>query len=739
MGAFSRAAPLGKTTPELAARLTLQGVAPWRMRSHLALLVAACVLPCALVSAALIVAQYEQSRARAMREVISLSRATAASLDRDLASITAGLQVLATSNTLAREDLNAFYQQAQAALPFQNITNHVLIDPQGAQVLNTLRPWGTPLPLVGGPPSLLEVFRTRRPYLTDLFTGPVTGRPILALGVPVLREGQVVYALNAGIFPERFLEMLKAQHFPPGWICAVLDSQGRVVARNRDMARFVGKLAVPALVKAVREKDEGIFETVTLEGIPVVTGHTRSSVSSWSVAVGIPQAELTQELKRAMVWLVLCTVALYGLLLWLVWRLAISRVEQPAQQLLTHMREVADGQAPEPPPLLYAPREIVELAQGFADMSAQLQQRDQERETLLHRLSTTLESIHDSFFLLDEHWYIVHVNHRAEALLDLPRGTLVGQRLWPLLDEHDTLALRATFEQAVRQQQALHFEAHLPGLGVWLELHLFPSELGLSVYAQDTSGQRQVREAQEARRVAEASNRAKTEFLSRMSHELRTPLNAVLGFAQVLQLDTAEPLTPRQRGMLDHIEASGAHLLAMISDVLDVSRIESGGVQLQAERIAVSDLVQHCTQMVAVQAQAAQLQLVTHTDPDAPWVWADRTSLTQVLLNLLSNAIKYNQPGGTVSLITQQHEGRVGFKVEDTGLGLNAKQLGQLYEPFNRLGRETSGLPGTGIGLVICQRLVTLMGGELEVQSIEGEGSVFGFSLPEARPASSQS
>jgi PAS domain S-box-containing protein len=736
MGAFFIAAPLANATPQVPMRKTPQGVDTWRMRSHLALLVAACVLPCALLSAGLIMVQYEQSRTRAMREVISLARATAASLDRDLASITAGLQVLATSGALGRDDLSAFYLQAQAALPFQNITNHVLIDPQGAQVLNTLRPWGSPLPVAGGAPSLQTVFRTRSPHLTDLFTGPVTGRPILALGVPVVREGQVAYALNAGIFPERFMGVLQAQHMPPGWICAVLDSQGRVVARNRDMARYVGKLAVPSLVKAVREQSEGLIETVSLDGIPVVTAYSHSSVSRWSVAVGLPQAELTHELKVAMAWLLLCTTALYGALLWLVWRLALKRVEQPAQQLLAHMRLMAQGQAPNEPPLLHAPREIVELAQGFADMSAQLRERDREREHVLHRLSTTLESIHDSFFLLDEHWYIVHVNQRAESLLSLPSGTLIGQRLWQLLDERDTLALRATFEQAVRQQQALHVEAQLPGLGVWLEVHLYPSELGLSVYAQDTSGQRQVREAQAARRVAEASNRAKTEFLSRMSHELRTPLNAVLGFAQVLQLDTAEPLTPRQRGMLDHIEASGSHLLAMISDVLDVSRIESGGVQLKHERMAVHDLVQHCTRMVAAPAQAAQVQLVTHADPDVHWVWADHTSLTQVLLNLLSNAIKYNQPGGTVSLITQQQEGRVAFKVEDTGLGLSAEQMGQLYEPFNRLGRETTGLPGTGIGLVICQRLVTLMGGELEVQSVEGEGSVFGFSLPVPPPSS---
>jgi PAS domain S-box-containing protein len=363
-------------------------------------------------------------------------------------------------------------------------------------------------------------------------------------------------------------------------------------------------------------------------------------------------------------------------------------------------------------------------------MSARLRLRDQERDTALQRLSTTLESIHDCFCLLDEQWRVVHVNHQSEALLGRPRAELIGQRLWRLLGPADALALRSTFEQAVAEQKAIHFDAHLPGLGLWLELHLFPSESGLSVYAQDTSGQRQVREAQEAQRVAEASNQAKTEFLSRMSHELRTPLNAVLGFAQVLRLDTLEPLTPRQRGMLDHIESSGQHLLAMISDVLDVSRIESGSMSISAEPIAVRELLQHCCQMVQAQAQEAQLQVVMHADPDGPWVRADRTRLTQVLLNLLSNAIKYNRPSGTVSLITLKQDDRVCFKVEDTGMGLSPAQLAQLFEPFNRLGRESSGLPGTGIGLVICQRLVALMGGVLEVQSVEGEGSVFGFSLP---------
>ncbi|RZK99236.1 MAG: response regulator, partial [Rubrivivax sp.] len=251
-----------------------------------------------------------------------------------------------------------------------------------------------------------------------------------------------------------------------------------------------------------------------------------------------------------------------------------------------------------------------------------------------------------------------------------------------------------------------------------------------------------LREHEETRRAqvaAEAANQAKTDFLSRMSHELRTPLNAVLGFAQVLKMNTADPLSPKQLGMVKQIESSGLHLLEMIADVLDVSRIENDSINVFIDDVDVRALSRDCQQMVTAQAQEAGVHLEVITQDGVGQVRADRTRLKQVLLNLLSNAVKYNRRGGRVSLILQELDGQMTFRVRDTGLGMTREQAQHLFEPFNRLGRENTSTPGTGIGLVICKRLLELMGGQLAVRTIENEGSEFMFSLPCAtgpRPAS---
>ena len=249
----------------------------------------------------------------------------------------------------------------------------------------------------------------------------------------------------------------------------------------------------------------------------------------------------------------------------------------------------------------------------------------------------------------------------------------------------------------------------------------------------DATVQHALEQARRDHLAAEAASAAKTQFLSRVSHELRTPLNAVLGFAQLLDLDSASALNDTQRRRVSLIRQAGDYLLAMIGDLLDLSLVESGRLQMQLEPVALATLAQDCLDLVRGQADAAGVQL--HLLPiDPAWqVRADPMRLKQVLINLLTNGIKYNRSGGAV-WVSAQAEGaqRMSLRVRDSGLGIPEDERAGLFQPFNRLGRESSGVPGSGLGLALSQALVTVMGGTLELHHAEAPGSLFVVQLAAA-------
>jgi len=229
----------------------------------------------------------------------------------------------------------------------------------------------------------------------------------------------------------------------------------------------------------------------------------------------------------------------------------------------------------------------------------------------------------------------------------------------------------------------------------------------------------------EAMAAAEQANRAKTDFISSMSHELRTPLNAILGFAQLLESGTPLP-TPTQKRSIEQILKAGWYLLELINEILDLALIESGKLTLSGEPVSLTEVLAECRAMVEPQAQQRGIGMVFARLEQQRCVKADRTRLKQVLINLLFNAIKYNQPGGHVTVeCTLATPETIRISVRDTGPGLSAAQQAQLFQPFNRLGQENGGVEGAGIGLVVTQRLVHLMGGEIGVDSTPGVGSVF--------------
>ena len=254
--------------------------------------------------------------------------------------------------------------------------------------------------------------------------------------------------------------------------------------------------------------------------------------------------------------------------------------------------------------------------------------------------------------------------------------------------------------------------------------------IGYLLIGTDNSVRKRVElELHKAMSIAEKANLAKSEFLSSMSHELRTPLGAILGFAQLMESGSPQP-TSSQKRSIDQILKAGWYLLELINEVLDLSLIESGKLSLSPEPVTLADVMRECQTMIEPQAKQRGIR-VSFPRLETPYfVKADRTRVKQVLINLLSNAIKYNRADGTVAVAcVVSAPGRVRICVEDSGDGLSAEDIGQLFQPFNRLGRAATAEEGTGIGLVVCKRLVELMGGVIGVESTVGKGSVFWFEL----------
>ena len=335
---------------------------------------------------------------------------------------------------------------------------------------------------------------------------------------------------------------------------------------------------------------------------------------------------------------------------------------------------------------------------------------------------------------------ILNANPAFCKLTEYSREELLSMSVSQLTTDGDQVQdeqIRALFDQ--HRPAVLRVHKHYRTrsgrqVPVMVTVQVMCDEDGRPLYTvgavQDLSETLQLREAERVRDHAEAANRAKGEFVARMSHELRTPLNAILGFAQLLERDDSSPLAHHQRDWLGRAQKAGWHLLAMINDVLDLARVEQGQLTVSIEQVDVTESVELSLSMVEEAAARRGITLHRALQPDAQLVKADAVRLRQILINLLSNAVKYNREKGLVRISSRRiGDSQIEIQVSDTGSGMDDAQLGALFQPFNRLGREQSGIEGNGIGLVIARRLAELMGGSLRADSEPGVGSCFTLCL----------
>ncbi len=368
------------------------------------------------------------------------------------------------------------------------------------------------------------------------------------------------------------------------------------------------------------------------------------------------------------------------------------------------------------------------------------ERRRLEAAAQLHaeRLASAIESIPDPIAVWDTADRLAACNSAfRELVTTVVPGPFLGSLVGADLDARVAEALvapdedpRGTFSRVPSAD--LHFR---DGRRLRVSTREMPGGGRVTVAIDLTEDLRQKHDLEVARADAEAASRAKSEFLASMSHELRTPLNAVLGFCQLLQRDRKEPLTERQREMVDLAYRGGEHLLHLIDDALDLARIEANRVSMDLQPMSVLDAIGDTVDALEPTASEAGVALLFEppaTEP--PPVDADARRLVQILMNYGSNAVKYNRRGGCVAFhVTRPRPGVVRVTVEDTGGGIAVEHRARLFQPFQRAGQETGPIEGTGIGLAISKRLAELMGGRVGFESTLGVGSSFWVELPEAR------
>ncbi len=706
------------------------------------------VMACAAAALALgsmMTSEIQHASARSLRNIAQTSANTLAAglADRLLAT-----KVMADSTELWSGGLDSptvrhALARAQAAQPYNAWIG--VADAKGKVVSSTgdlllgqsvvQRPW------FGEGLRHLHVGDVHRALLLERLLPKEPGdEPIrfVDFAAPIQVDGKTVGVIGMhgtwGWAREVVTSLMPADAAQRGLEVYIFDRAGKLLYAPDDSSRRAPNLSLDDLTPTLKPAGP---QSPAAEVVAWPDGQTylttvaylpfRSAVSDmgWQIVAREPVIKAfarAQSLSRRAFGIGIVLAAVAG---WLAW-LASGVLSRPLVRLADAARRVQDRSAGATIPVLGANREVRSLSTALVDMTSCLE--------------ATYRTAPVGMCQIDIDGKVLSANDRLADVLDMRHESLRHRQLVELIAADDR-SLFAGDLRDLAQRRLASTSRELcirrdrgDVLTVALSASMVPAMNGAAAYfivvVEDVS-QRIAAEA------ADRASAAKSTFLSQVSHELRTPLNAVLGFSQLMQMDPADVLSDKQRGRVDAIAGAGKHLLAMISDLLDLTQIEGQGVTLSLQPLPVSEIID---QSLAFVTEAARSDGVTiEIEPpsaDANWVLADQIRLRQVLVNLLSNAVKYNRRGGkvTVSWCAVAAGQCIELTITDTGRGIHSDRIAQLFQPFNRLGAEASGIQGTGIGLVITRKLVELMQGEMRVVSSVGSGSRFSVLLPIAEP-----
>lgn len=728
---------------EAASVSTIRARAQW--------LVLACALPMVLLALALVWVAYRNDRAALVRATQVNVRELVQTLDHEFDAATRVLQTLAGSTNIDDADLRRFHAQAREAMRDLGADDVLLLDPERRPLVSAARDWGTPLPARRLEPPVQPPARPG-PALSDLFDDEDTGRPQASLTVPVLREGRPIAQLEA-VFGLRTLQaLLLRRELPPSWNASFIDRRGIVAVRLRLPEGVVGKPAQPGLLAMIRSRQaEGTGEGRTVDGAPVLGAFKRSARHGWTAIAGIPVTQLNASLRRSLLvtGAIAAAMLAFGLMLA---RIMGRRIAAPIQALVAPALAIGRGETAQiADASLHEARELGRALQQAQTLLGERERAREEAVAAMHRTQTRLAIALEVAQIGD--WSVDLATQRVQHSRQHDRcfGHEEPIASWSVADFLATVHVedRARIEASVRRMLRALEPWHEEFRVVWPDgsVHWLTSRctclgeppqwvVGAVI---DVTARRQAEELRlhsvrlqaENRQIQEA-NRLKSEFLANMSHELRTPLNAVIGFADILRQYGSSVSEDKRAEYLHHIAASGRHLLLLINDVLDLSKVESGKLELAPEPLQLQKLAAEVVGVLHGEAARKGLALSTRIDPGLGELVLDPARLKQMLYNLLSNAIKFTEPGGRVELRAQaQGEDALRIEVEDSGIGIAERDLPRLFQQFQQLhSGTTKPYGGTGLGLALTRRLAELHGGSVGVRSTPGVGSVFHLLLP---------
>jgi PAS domain S-box-containing protein len=657
------------------------------IRHWLSLLVVVSMLAPLAVTFAMMFNIYGREATLIEQRRIETARALMQAVDRELSHARGTLQTLSAAPALASANLRDFYAQAMATRAVYPKSNFVLSDASGQQLLNTLRPFGAPLPRHGNPAQMRAVFATAQPVISDLYLGGVTHQPVISIDVPVMREGKVVYDLSMGVLPAQLSDILARQHVEADSVAAIFDSRGMVVARTWEQDRYIGHSGAADLVRRMREVTEDSIETRTLEGIPVDSAFSRSSVSGWSVAIGVPSAVLARE-RETMFTRLLGTAALSLLAGLALAAIVAERIARPIRALQPQAQAL--GQGKPVLPLEQGLKEADDVARELAAASQLLLRRTIERDraeraerelrVLQEQLQMSdafqrrlFDEAPDAVLLVDAGGHIMRASLAAEQVFGYTNEQLTRLRVEDLMPQEMAAGHAARRAAYAAAPKARSMGKDIPLLARRADGSSFPVEVALSPLGEAAGGMvlatvRDVSQARQDQALVQAALREKETLLKELYHRVKNNLQVI---ASMVGMQGRACPDPMAKTALE--EASGrVRAMALVHEKL----YQSGDLS----SIALDGYIAELCARLGEAANAGARGIVIECQAEPVKIGLDMAVPLGLVLNeLVSNCLKHAFPDGrrghVVVQLVRTGE-RLRLSVRDDGIGMALAQAG---------------------------------------------------------------